>query len=323
MRALSVLFLVIACADAGNDDGVDAAFGDGEKSDGGDGGLDALDEGIASDDDPDAPCRKLSRDSGVALVADEVTLFVLAGLSDLPGIGSLTGILQSTVDTGSLMPVIELFGLDDPSGVFDKALTAGVFEMAADVDGDPSDNLSGSEALCLISETLTDGDAPSAVVDATLGSSQDGQLHGEEDVVVFPSLLVMGVPTPAVPIHDFVLDADLKADVAGMESSHQEGVAWISEMNDIATVLGPLLPVIACGSSAFMLPATPPDRDVDGDGLETFTCDGNSIVSCGDFDENGDPIVIEGDDCGGQLADGYSFILEFSAVRFAIDGVLN
>ena len=257
-------------------------------------------------------CRNLARLPGRAVVEDHVTQALFGQFNAAP-------YLQQAIQSGQLLVVWELLGLEDPTATEDDASVDLAAEAAVDVDGDASDNFSGNEPLCLNPETLTQEDAPAIVVASSLIG---GTLRGSTDALALPSFQIAFIPFPSVTVHYFSIEADVTANVGAFENGHMEGVLWATELHDHDLFGYNLLQVIACGISALGIPPSALNVDVDGDGMETITCGSNeTIVSCGDFDGNGNPIEITGSSCGNQLADGFSFVSDFTAVSFAIGGV--
>lgn len=319
MKLCKVFAWISAAALAGcGDDGAGGGGGDG-------GGIEseseseAESEGFESEAESEGGpiCRKIGRGTGPAVVADDFAALVFAGLD----VKELAG----DINPNDLLFGFELLSLDDSTGQNDEAVNT-AFEVLADPDPD-DDNFSGKAPLCIDPNALDADDEPTVVLATAIAG---GALHGETDEMEF-NFNVMGLPI-SLTVHAVVLDAVVQADVAawnqdcalgkaGPENcAHLEGQLWTSELAALDIIGFNMLEAIACGFMG-LIPPTQPNIDVDGDGLETITCEmeGGPIVSCTD----GDGTVIEGDDCGSELQDAYDFIMDFSAISFVIQGVFN
>ncbi|MEK6608921.1 MAG: hypothetical protein AABZ30_14770 [Myxococcota bacterium] len=292
-------WLAAGCGDdtrAVGDGGV--AFGDGAVDGGASGGGEPdMDDGLED-------CRELAREPGAAFVVNDVDAFVVAGLEFSAGV-------QQQLDDGNLLFAWELVGLDDEADD-DEVLAA--FALVRDRDDDPDDNFTGKEDLC-IDPDFVDGDEDAPVITMD-GAVEEGMLTAGPTDIALPPLYIMGLPIPEIPLKDATLSAAVEAGAGGLSDASMEAKVLLTDLNELDVAGVNLLTAIACGVSG-IIPPTPPNVDVDGDGVETIVCEDEQVVSCAD----GDGTLIEGSGCGAELQDAYAFVMEFSAVPFVVAGV--
>lgn len=250
--------------------------------------------------------------------------------------------IRRGIESGDLLFLMPLLGLDDPSGADDPSFTVGWLQ-GEDADDDPMNNFGGmGEFLASADGFDAMGNPLAAFESRTMMSRISG---GPEDVEI-PLMLIplelrrgrihgmvrasggeiAGIDDAtlcgAVPLSTFALLPNLLEFLGmGMAAETCDGEVSPSTMADLLVAGAPQGGLIP-------LRGQQPDVDLDGDGLESFEVVNSGsrgcqpvIVACID----GDGTRVEGRGCAGdpRFEDGFSAGFSMSAVRGEITGVAS
>lgn len=246
--------------------------------------------------------------------------------------------IEDAVVGGDLRLLLAFQGLDDPSGANDDDFRI-AWLQGVDGDTDPSNDFGGMGVFLVSPDSLNpDGSASTSIQSRVASSVLDG---GPEDIPIpvggFPIELQQGriqgttvadrgelfqiregLLCGGIPVSLLALLGGLIGDMLVTEPACDGGPA--AELLDV---------MIAGGTAMIMglevpFSATPPDLDLDGDGLEGFIVESGSacqavVTSCTD----GDGTVIDGRGCFSdpRIADGYSSAFLFTAIQATLAGV--
>lgn len=250
--------------------------------------------------------------------------------------------IQSGIESGDLLFLVPLLGLDDPSGANDPSFTAG-WMQGEDADMNPDNNFSGMGSFLAAEDGFDAFGNPLAAFESrsmmsrVSGGPEDveipleiiplelrrGRIHGEftasgGEVSGLTDARLCG----AVPLSTFALLPNLLDFIGGGMS------APTCDGSDIPATMADLLVAGAPRGGFIPLRGQQPDVDLDGDGLESFEVVNVGergcqpvIVGCID----GDGTRVEGRGCAGDrvFEDGFSAGLRMSAVRGNITGVTS
>jgi len=241
--------------------------------------------------------------------------------------------VQRGIDSGSVILLMSMLGLDDPSGANDDSLTV-AWMQGTDPDGDATNNFTGSATLAPAAGSFDVAGNPTTSFASSLMSRM---LHGgPEDIEIPISFLPLelkgsqisgttratggelhdiqnGQLCGAIPVSTFAFLPNLLDMFSGMTSPACDGSAAATSMADVMIGGTPR-------GSLVSLRGTQPDVDVDGDGLESFEVQRTGatgcqpvIIACVD----GDGTRVEGRDCAldPRFEDGFSSSLDFTSIR--------
>lgn len=263
-------------------------------------------------------------------------------------LGSAIGpFIMNAITNGDLIILLSMLGLDDPTGANDSDFRI-AWLVGDDMDGDASDNFSGTETFTVSPDALNaDGSPRTSVQSRVMASMLRG---GPEDIPLpfgfLPVELVGGqVQGTTVSdmgelfeIRDGLLCGGIPLNLLALLGSFLGGGGAGGMLEtDPPCDMGAeasLVDLIVAGGTAtvtfngMMFPlnftATAPDLDLDEDGLEDFQItDGTDcqavITSCTD----GDGTVIDGRNCfeAPQIGDGYSAAFTFTAIGAQLAGL--
>ena len=231
--------------------------------------------------------------------------------------------------------------LDDPAGGDDDDFRI-AWLRGSDADTDPWNDFGGDGLFLVAPDALAPGGSATSSI---LSSVADGVLSGGPETLrlpfrFFPALLRRGVVSGAMisdtgdlfSIRDGLLCGGIRldhlaaiGDFLGVITDPPCDGGARADLIDVAIAGGSVVVQDDWGGFyPVRFAATPPDLDLDGDGLEGFvieTGDGCQpvVTSCTD----GDGSVIDGRSCvlSPAIADGYSAAFQFSAVRARLGGV--
>ncbi len=180
---------------------------------------------------------------------------------------------DTAITNGQMILLVELRGLDDPSGQNDSDVQVGIY-VGVDSDADPSNNFSGNAVLHVSTNSLDQVGNPRALL--TNGSITNGELSGSISGEITFFLPTIG----AVKIQDPEFSGQLIAAGDGQSITELRGASLHGELlaRHLEEVPNPV-PTTCVANSMLDLVALPclsfdgvqPDVDRDGDGLETFT----------------------------------------------------
>ncbi len=226
------------------------------------------------------------------------------------------------IDNGEMIVLVELRGLDDPSGQNDPDVDVAIF-LGTDTDLDPSDNFSGGESFRVSADSLDPLGNPRALLPG--GSVSDGHIQGSISGEIAFFLPTIG----EVKIQDPVFSADL------VPSSDNEAVAQLQNgrlsghviAQDLETIANPV-PTTCLAVSMLDLVALPclsfdgsqPDVDRDADGLESFSEDKDDLDGQIDLCRDGNGVTYASTptvQCvlDPAFQDAFTAILEVAGVR--------
>jgi hypothetical protein len=208
---------------------------------------------------------------GPGMIADELRL-AESGHSWAGWAPLVNPNFATAIDGGEMILLIELRGLDDPSGQADSDVSVAIY-VGTDPDSDPDNNHTGSAMLHVAAESLDSLGNPRALLPN--GSIAGGHLTGQVSGEI--TLFLPGIG--ALAVQDPVFEADLIAatdgkSIAALRNGRLSGVM---RARDLQTVDNPV-PTTCVASSMLDLVALPclsfdgvqPDVDRDADGLEWF-----------------------------------------------------
>lgn len=262
-------------------------------------------------------------------------------------LGSALGpLISNAIESGNLIMLMDFLGLDDPLGASDDDLRV-AWLQGGDVDGDVSNNFGGAGVFYVNPSSINPDGSPTTSIQSQIASSmltggpediplplpipielQQGHVEGRvQPDAVGPyrignpdtderGLLCGGVPVSLLALLDGFLGG-----TGGMLETDPP-----CDGGDPATLVDLIIgggdATASFGGRSFPLSfrATPPDLDLDGDGLEGFVVQSTGpdacqpvVVACTD----GDGTRIDGRNCynDAAIADGYSAAFKFTAVR--------
>lgn len=311
------------------------------------------DENTARWDGCDPACRQ-----EVALVMNSLSIAGARAGCDLNGngnpdnafaraLGFLTaaiGPLIQTAIAGENSILLGFLGLDDPSGRNDDDLRV-AWLFGEDADDDRSNNLNGAGEFFVSPMALEDDGSPiTSVQSRVMGAALEG---GPEDIPIPVGVVpielkqghIQGTTVAAFgelyAIEDGLLCGGISTGLFSLIGAFA-GMALETAPPCAGTEPAGILDLIVAGGTAtahlsdapipLQFTATPPDLDLDGDGLETFLIESDGpegcqpvIIACID----GDGTREDGRNCAGNpaMADGYSAAFEFTAIHATISGV--
>lgn len=208
---------------------------------------------------------------GPGLIADELRL-AEAGHSWAGWAPLVNPNFSTAINSGEMILLIELRGLDDPSGQQDGDVSVAIY-VGTDPDADPDNNHTGSATLHVAAESLDSLGNPRALLPN--GSITGGHLSGSvtgEITLFLPGIGALAVNDPQFEA-DLIAAGDGKS-VAEIRNGRLSGVMLA---RDLQVVANPV-PTTCIASSMLDLVALPclsfngvqPDIDRDQDGLEWF-----------------------------------------------------
>lgn len=258
---------------------------------------------------------------GPGLILDDVSL-AESGHSWAPYAPLVNVELDTVVADGTMIVLVELRGLDDPSGQNDSALDLGLYS-GVDPDGIPGDNFTGAELLQVSADSLDSLGRPRSLLEGAAVSN--GALAGAD-----PGPLSLYFPTLGeLTVYDVTFQGTLAATPDGMAVASLGGgsIAGVLLARDLGLMDNPVpgmclgdtfLDVISQGCLG--LDGIQPDVDRDGDGLERFEEKLGMIDwvidRCVDGDGTeyasvpGVPCVLDP-----AFADGYTVLIQVTGVR--------
>jgi hypothetical protein len=178
----------------------------------------------------------------------------------------------TAIGDGTMILLVELRGLDDPSGQNDSDVSVGIY-VGLDTDTDSSNNFSGSASLRIASQSLDQNGNPRALLGS--GTIINGHISGS-----ITGEIVLFLPTiGAVKLQDAQFSGDLIAagdglSVVELQNGRLSGMMLARHLEEVPNPV----PTTCLASSLLDLVALPclsfdgvqPDVDRDSDGLETF-----------------------------------------------------
>ena len=256
-------------------------------------------------------------------------------------------LISSQIEDGNLILLLSMLGLEDPLGADDDDFRI-AWLVGEDADDDATNNLAGLGQFRVQSSSLNaDGSPLTSVQSSVLARALNG---GPEDIPIpigfFPIELRQGriqgntVATGGelFAIEDGLLCGGIPASLLALLGG------FVGDMlqTDPPCDGGPpaeLLDLIIAGGQASVnlgsmgafplnFNATPPDLDLDGDGLEDFVIERSGpadcqavVASCTD----GDGTSIPGRGCFSNpaIGDGYSSAFEFEAIQATLLGTVE
>lgn len=253
---------------------------------------------------------------GPAMVINSLAIQNAAG-----GLGPFAGVvnpeIQTALDLGDLLLVVEFIDLASTTGVINDPDLTLVLYRASDTDADPSNNFSGTGQL------LVDVNSGTVIPGASI---VNGALLVPAGTFAFLSVYIPSMGE--LVIMDPELSFDVTNDFAGLANGEILGAVpsrtldLLPNQTTFGNPNGTVLDLVA--ASIFGLQ---PDVDIDGDGqLETFEDQSpnspaldESISICHDYFG-----VFENDGCPQypEIWDGYSVGLDFTAVPCIIAGAM-
>jgi cysteine-rich repeat protein len=315
----------------------------------------ACDDGNAmSFDGCDAACRE-----ELALVLSSLTLANPRAGCDLTGDGNpdnafaralgllapaLGPLIEMAVISGDTRVLLVPLGLDDRAGANDSDFRI-AWLTGTDADMDPTNDFNGSGTFFVSADSLDPmGRAVTSIQSRVMGNALMG---GPEDIPL-PTGMILPIELQDGRVEGTTVSADgewfeiedgrLCGGIPVQLLAVAGGFLGAGLMTDPACDGGEapqLLDLLIAGGSATLdlgggmaIPltfnATPPDLDLDGDGLEGFSIqEGDAcqpvVTSCTD----GDGTRIEGRGCYANpaIGDGHSAAFEFAAISAALAGV--
>ncbi len=281
------------------------------------------DAGVVDATPPDAALSVL----GPALVFDTIALTGANMVFGLLGDQLLNSQMAAQIESGQFLLVIELRGLDDPSGQSDEGLDLGIYN-ATDSDDDPSDNFDAEHPELLFASATTVGPDGEPLLLFSGASISGGELVANG---------ILDIPLPGgypLPLQDAEIRGDLvpapdDSTVYYLTPGSLSGSVPASVLGMVPNLLGSscaggnMLDILitSCGVAPV---SQQPDVDLDGDGLERFfdTGGGDAGVPDGVIDlcVDGDGTEFAGDGCWNDpnFADGYLMVFELHATRVVL-----
>lgn len=257
---------------------------------------------------------------------------------------ALGPLISMQIDNGNLIFLLNMQGLDDPAGQNDDDFRI-AWLFGEDADDNLSNNFSGSGEFLVNADSLgPDGSAMTSIQSSVSSGALAG---GPEDIPIpigfFPIDLRQGriegqfaqaggelyelqdgMLCGGIPVSLLSLLGGFAGDMLATDPPCDGGAP--AELLDLLVAGGSATVSFGDGSIPLRFTATPPDLDLDGDGLEGFTVtdDGPAgcqpvVTSCTD----GDGTVIDGRGCFSdpRIADGHSAAFNISAVAATIVGL--
>ncbi len=251
-------------------------------------------------------------------------------------------LIEMAVINGDTRLLLAMRGLEDRTGADDDDFRID-WVIGADADMDPANDFTGNGRFTVQMDSVNpDGSAITSIQSRVASSMLDG---GPEDIPLpigfFPIDLQQGRilgrtisdAGELYEIQDGLLCGGIPVSLLSLLGGFI-GDMLITDPPCDGGANAELLDVIIAGGSAtidaggMMFPvrftSTPPDLDLDADGLEGFNVEIGTacqpvVTSCTD----GDGTVIEGRGCysDARIADGYSSAFEFTAIRAALAGL--
>lgn len=301
----------------------------------------------------DSGCRDES-----TLILDSLALADRGQGCDLNGDGSpdnafvrALGVLAAALGPlieGAVMDqaiLLSFIGLDDPTGANDDDFRI-AWLFGVDTDGDTSNNLTGAGTFFVDPNTLNADGSPLTSIQSRVASHV--LRGGPEDIPLpvgpFPVELAQGrIEGTTVAdagelyqIDDGLLCGGISTTLFSLIGTFAGDMLETDPPCDGGAPASILDLIVAGGTATanfgdgggfpLRFTATPPDLDLDGDGLETFIVQSEGpdgcqpvIVGCVD----GDGTVYDGRTCHSNpnMADGYSSAFEFTAIHATLMGV--
>ncbi|MFK7984687.1 MAG: hypothetical protein AB8I08_01570 [Sandaracinaceae bacterium] len=253
-------------------------------------------------------------------------------------------LISMQIDSGNLIFLLNMQGLEDPAGQNDEDFRI-AWLFGEDADDTLANNFSGSGEFLVGSDSLgPDGSAMTSIQSAVSSGTLTG---GPEDIPIpigfFPIDLQQGriegtmrqAGGELFELEDGLLCGGIPVSLLSLLGTFA-GDMLVTDAPCDGGEPAQLLDLLLAGGSATVMfgdnmfplrfTATPPDLDLDGDGLEGFnvTDDGPAgcqpvVTSCTD----GDGTVIDGRSCFSdpRIADGHSAAFNITAVAATIVGV--
>lgn len=251
-------------------------------------------------------------------------------------------LIEQAITNGDVTLLLAFLGLDDPSGANDDDFRI-AWLQGADGDMDAMNNFSGSGEFLVDSGALNPDGSPLTSVQSSVASSNLS--GGPEDIPLpigfFPIELRQGQVLGRTvadggelyEIQDGLLCGGIPASLLALLGGFI-GDMLVTDPPCDGGMNAELLDVIIGGGQATInfgsmsipvrFSATPPDLDLDADGLEDFVIDSGDgscqavVTACID----GDGTRVDGRGCfsSPQIADGYSAAFDFTAIRAQLIG---
>ncbi len=295
----------------------------------------------------------------IGLVMSSLSLATMRVGCDLNGDGSPDNAFARALGllAGALGPLIEMAvingenrlllvpqGLDDRSGANDSDFRL-AWLLGRDADMNPMNDFTGASSFFVDAMSLNpDGSAVTSVQSRVMANALMG---GPEDIplptgMIFPVELqdgrVLGTTVAAggelYEIEDGLLCGGIPVQLLAVAGGFAAGALMTEPPCDDGAPAELLDVLIAGGDVMFdlgggrVIPvsfnATPPDLDLDGDGLEGFVVEGRRgcqpvVTACTD----GDGTRIDGRGCfnNAAIGDGYSAAFQFTAIHAELAGI--
>ena len=257
-------------------------------------------------------------------------------------------LIEMQISSGSLTVLLGMLGLDDPTGANDDDFRI-AWLLGDDADMDATNNFTGSGQFLVQAGALNPDGSPVTSIQSSVASN--ALVGGPEDIPLpigfFPIDLKQGrvqgrtvadsgelyqiqdaLLCGGIPVNLFALLGGFLGDMLMTAPACDGGEP--PQILDLIIAGGEATIVIGGGPMPTSIPvrftATPPDLDLDADGLEGFgiTRDGPAgcqpvVTSCID----GDGTRIDGRGCYSdpRIGDGHSSAFEFSAIRAVVNGI--
>lgn len=252
-------------------------------------------------------------------------------------------LIEMAVINGDTRLLLAMRGLEDASATNDDDFRI-AWVVGADADMDPGNDFSGNGSFTVQRMSVNPDGSPTTSIQSSVESSMLN--GGPEDIPLPIGFLPIDLQQGRIlgrtiadsgelyEIEDGILCGGVGVNLLSLLGGFIGEMLITDPPCDGGAMNAELLDVIIAGGSAtlnfggMMIPvrftATPPDLDLDGDGLEGFNVEtGTScqavVTSCTD----GDGTTIEGRGCysDGRIADGYSSAFEFTAIRALLAGL--
>lgn len=178
----------------------------------------------------------------------------------------------TAIGDGTMILLVELRGLDDPSGQNDSDVSVGIY-VGLDTDTNPGNNFTGSASLRIATESLDSNGNPRALLGN--GSIVNGRISGSITGEIIFFLPTIG----AVKLQDAQFSGDLVAagdslSVVELQNGRLSGMMLARHLEEVTNpvpttcLAGSLLDLVALPCLSF--DGVQPDVDRDNDGLESF-----------------------------------------------------
>ncbi len=212
-----------------------------------------------------------------------------------------------SIASGSMMYMFDVTPwLDDPSITTSELGLA--FYQGIDIDGDPTNNTSGSDHFMVPAEQFDVSCRPTGAFENVLLDNTFITADRDTFTFVLPDY-------GSLEFHDMVVELDVAPDMSALHGT-ASGV-WtycsLSRSPFPGAFPGSFLDLLLAIS------ASSPDIDRDGDGMEQIVSNGDGVERC--IDGDGTEIVDPFCPCDPRIVDGYSIAFEGWAVPATIEGI--